>query len=158
MQRTKILIIIAYVFFSPLKCRFDEPFSPEKPKTMGYKTNENEETPRCLECGDTLNYGRSDRKFCGAKCKNAYHNRRTHDIRAVHYKVVGCINRNYEILDKLVKLGISSIDIPDVVQMGFSPDYSTSYHKVRTHDEFRCYEIKYFMTQNRLFNICRTLK
>ena len=121
---------------------------------MEYKIDD--EIPRCLECGDILDYGRQGRKFCDSHCKNAYHNRRGHDRRALRTRVMGMINRNYEVLDNLLKLKINTLDLGDAVMMGFNPEYSTGHRKNRGHEEYRCYEIKYFLSANRRFNITRS--
>ena len=39
---------------------------------MYINDEETEDVPHCLECGDVL-YGRSDKKFCDATCRNAWH-------------------------------------------------------------------------------------
>lgn len=121
---------------------------------MEYKIEEN--VQRCLECGNTLEYGRKGRKFCDDSCKNAYHNKRNHDLRSLHARIMGAINRNYEVLDRLILLKISAMDIGDAVLMGFNPDYSTGHRKSRGHEEYRCYEIKYYLSSSRIFNITRS--
>jgi len=118
---------------------------------------QNEETKaNCLECGTELEYGRTDRKFCCPTCKNRYNNRKYYDIRSLHTRIRGILEKNYTILDKLIKLDISSMDMGDIVQWGFNPEYSTGHRKVRGHNEYRCYEIKYLISSSRIFNIERS--
>ena len=109
--------------------------------------------PTCLECGNVITYGRLDKKFCCDSCKNKYHNREQKDSRDIHRKVLRGLEKNYEILKKLHRTSITSIGIGDLLSMGFRPEYSTSYRKVNSHDEFRCFEFKYYISQTRLFNL-----
>ena len=109
----------------------------------------------CLECGSEIEYGRSDRKFCSDRCKNLYHNREHHYRRSVQLHVLGALEKNYEILNRLLKAGIRSISIGDLSQLGYNKEFMTSYHKVGGHDEYRCYDIKYYCSASRIFNIER---
>ena len=120
---------------------------------MGYELEK--ERTRCLECGDELGYGRPDRKFCSRQCKNRYHNRNTHSRRNFQLRVLNAVNRNYGILERLLKAGVKTIDNGDLSQLGFNPSYVTSYHRVRGHNEFRCFDIKYFASDSRIFGIER---
>ena len=123
-----------------------------KDKRMAYK-KPHLEPLECLECGKEIHYGRTDRKFCSEECKNKYHNDRHRYSRNVHYKVLNGIERNYDILNRLYRSRISSIDIGDLQALGFRLEYSTGYRKSNRHDEFRCFEFKYYITRNRLFGL-----
>ena len=39
--------------------------------------------------------------------------------------------------------------------MGYRFDCVTSYHKVRNHNEYRCYDIKYYLSESRLFGLSK---
>ena len=121
---------------------------------MRYKEDDNE-GKRCLECGDVLPYGRRDMRFCSTSCKNRWHYQKNGNLKGLRMKTIGAIDRNYSILESLLESGISSIDIPDLGQMGYNFDCVTSYHKVRNHDEYRCYDIKYYMSGSRIFKLER---
>ena len=123
---------------------------------MDYKINPHKR-PVCLECGHEINYGRVDKKFCCERCKNLYHNKQQKDSRSVHRKVMRGLEKNYDILNRLHRTNITSIGIGDLLAMGFRPEYSTSYRKVHSHDEFRCFEFKYYMSTTRLFNLKKVL-
>lgn len=122
---------------------------------MSHYTVKERYTVECLECGNEIKYGRSDRKFCCDKCKNLYHNRMTHQRRSVQLRVLGALEKNYEILSRLLSAEITSVSIGDLSQTGFNKEIMTSYHKVGSHDEFRCYDIKYYCSATRIFNIER---
>ncbi len=121
---------------------------------MAYETIDNV-APLCLECGGEIVYGRSDRKFCSPRCKNRYHNRLHHYRRSVKLMVTSTLERNYEILDRLIKADVTSVSLGDLSQMGFNRDFMTSFHKVSGHEEYRCYDIKFYCTSTRIFNIQR---
>lgn len=115
-------------------------------------------TGRCLECGDPITYGRSDRKFCSGRCKNRYNYRKGGRLKGLRRKTIGAINRNYEILESLIARGVTRIDIPDLGQLGYNFNCITSYHKVRNHNEYRCYDIKYCMSGSSVFKLERSLR
>lgn len=113
-----------------------------------------EDAHTCLKCGSEI-YGRSDKKFCSAKCKNDYHNQAGSSSKRLRNRILTDLNSNYEVLEKLMRLGISAISIYDVEALGFKPAIVTGYAKVRSHDEYRCFDIKYCQSPSRIFNIRR---
>ena len=119
------------------------------------KMLEDEQRGRCLECGDVLPYGRSDMKFCCVNCKSRYHYVNKGHLKSLRLKTIGALDRNHEILSSLLEKGVTSMNIPDLAQMGYRFDCVTSYHKVRNHNEFRCFDLKYFMSDNRIFRLSR---
>ena len=116
---------------------------------------EEEKRGRCLECGNTLPYGRSDMKFCSASCRNRWHYLQDGGLQGTRRKIIGALDRNHSILESLIDEGVTRIDIPDLAQMGYNFDCVTSYHKVRNRDEYRCYDIKYCMSASRVFKLER---
>lgn len=126
----------------------------EKPETMEY-VNE-EKRPHCLECGHEL-YGRPDRKFCSSVCKNHWHNRKNHSARAFRVKILNALEKNYSILEKLLRLNMHSMDNSDLVQLGFKPEYFTSFRKVGIHSECRCFDIRYYRSTTKIWRIERTI-
>ena len=111
--------------------------------------------PVCLECGDEIVYGRKGKKFCSEECKNAFHNRRHHYSRTVRLRILGILDRNYSVLEKLLRLDIRSISLGDLAQMGYNKEFVTSYHKVGGHDEYSVFDIKYCCSSSRVFRIER---
>lgn len=116
---------------------------------------EDESRGRCLECGDVLPYGRSDMKFCSTSCKSRWHYVNDGQEKGVRRRIIGTLDRNHAILKSLLEKGVTAIDIPDLGQMGYNFDCITSYHKVRNHNEYRCYDIKYYMSESRVFRLER---
>lgn len=112
---------------------------------------ENDEV-RCLECGTEI-YGRHDKKFCCEKCKNAFHNKRSQDLRNMKLRVRTAIEKNYEILSGLLRHNVDTMGLMDLVLAGFKPEYLTSCRRVGRHLESFCYDISYIRTENRVYGI-----
>lgn len=121
---------------------------------MMYK-NEEEQRGRCLECGDVLPYGRSDMKFCCVSCKSRYHYVNGGHLKGLRLRTIGALDRNHGILESLLARNVTSINISDLAQMGYRFDCITSYRKVRNHAEYRCFDLKYFMTESRIYGLSR---
>lgn len=111
--------------------------------------------PLCLECGNQIRYGRTDKKFCCEDCKTRHHNALARAARTYKNKVISIINRNYEVLDALLREGTESADLVDLVTMGFVPGVVTSYRRSGKHDVFTCYDIKYIMTGTKIYSIMK---
>ena len=122
---------------------------------MEYKVEEIEDLSRCLQCGSVIDYsGRPDRKFCSSGCKNRYHNYRRFRRRdSTQRSVVGKLDKNYEILDKLLRLGLKSMDRITMSYMGFDADYATSVVKVGRKNIYTCFDIRYELTPTRIRSI-----
>ena len=116
---------------------------------MEYKIIERK-IPVCLECGDRIRYGRTDKKFCCEACKTRHHNREARDSRAFRRKILRLLDKNHEILVSLLHSGVTSIDVTDMISLGFSPSIATSYRRLRSHCEYCCFDIKYRLTPSRI--------
>ena len=126
-----------------------------KKREMAYQRKERK-NPVCLECGGGMDsVGRSDRKFCCEQCKNRYNNRKSHEYRGLHMKVLRALDKNHEILDNLLRSKITSIDLGDLALLGYDLDFSTSYRKNGIHSEYRCFDIKFLCTDKRIFKISK---
>ncbi len=111
--------------------------------------------PVCLECGDRIRYGRTDKKFCCNECKTRHYNRQAKESRSFRRKVLRQLDRNYGILESLLLSGVTAADMTDLMSMGFSPALVTSCKRTRTRIEYACYDIKYIMTPSRLSSISK---
>jgi predicted nucleic acid-binding Zn ribbon protein len=120
--------------------------------------NEGKEIKSCLECGNPIPYGsRKDRIFCSEHCKNKYH---YHSISKMRFrnkrlKILNALSRNYEILDSLINAKVKSISLNELILRGFNPNYMTSSCSSKPHTEYWCFEIRYYMTKRKIFNLCR---
>lgn len=121
---------------------------------MEYKSRD-AEAVKCMECGGDITYGRADKKFCCEECKNRYHNRKTVADKVLKTRINGILMRNYRILDSLVRAGIDSVALMEILNMGFIPGFVTSCTKTRNRIEYGCYDIRYVMSQHKVFSISR---
>lgn len=120
---------------------------------MNYIGKEEEEKHRCLECGDEISYGRSDKKFCSIGCKNHYHNRLNHAADMIRERVVVSLKLNYEILQRILSSGRPYVKLTDLKKAGFSPEFYTSVLKNGKHLEVSCFDITYCMSKMKIFNV-----
>lgn len=130
---------------------------------MEYEKKQSRAVARCLECGDRISYGRKDKKFCSEDCKNRHHNHISQASRHMKRRVMAGLEKNYAILDEMVKSGVDNVRLIEVTAMGFNPNFVTSFRKLRSHTESCCFDICYIMTPSRLIsiskiqNVCVTL-
>lgn len=118
-------------------------------KSMEYK-NIIRKIPVCLECGDKIKYGRTDKKFCCEECRNRHHNREASESRAFKRKILRLLDRNYEILESVLRSGVTSVSVTDLLPRGFSPHIVTSFCRMRKHCECCCFDIKYRLTPGKI--------
>jgi len=124
---------------------------------MGYKIEDMKHPVYCLYCGDEIPSGRPDRKFCCQACKNRWHNRKKYQHRGVvEQRVLRILERNHGILDKLLRVGVNSLDRLTLVGLGYNPEYVTSYRKSGVHHQYACFDIHYEQTPTRIKKIVRT--
>ncbi len=122
---------------------------------MNYGKNIERHMPKCLQCGDKIRYGRTDKKFCCDECKNRHYNNLAKGSRTFRRKVLAMLSGNYDVLNEVLRSGASSIDLMDAVAMGFAPGVMTSCRKSGKHDEFGCFDIRYIMTRTRIYSISK---
>lgn len=122
---------------------------------MSYLSDTDNASLQCLECGSPLGYGRLDRKFCCPSCKNRWHNERRHPGRdRVVARVMRILETNRDILARLVRMGIRELDRRTLLQLGFNPDYFTSFQWVgRRRQLYSCYDYTYELTPSRIKRI-----
>lgn len=122
---------------------------------MDYGNKRMKHMPRCLACGEQIRYGRTDKKFCCEDCRNRHHNSMMKESRAFRRRTLSILSKNYGILEDLLRAGVKSVDLPDLLQRGFVPVIVTSYRKIRKHDEYCCFDIKYIMTETRIYGMSK---
>jgi len=110
---------------------------------------------KCLECGDRIRYGREDKKFCSDECRNRFHYKRNKEAILARRRAERSIEKNYGILDGILKEGVSEIDVSEIVALGFRPEYVTYFKKNRRFIELACFDIRYRMSELRIFGIER---
>lgn len=110
---------------------------------------------KCLECGETISYGRPDKKFCSEECKNKHHNLQSRISKTLKKKVLSVLEKNYEVLEHLIHSGVDAVWLSEVLAMGFQPEYFTSYKKIGKRGHYKCFDIGYVMTANRISSISK---
>lgn len=123
-------------------------------RAMEYKIS-TRKTSVCLECGDKIRYGRTDKKFCCEDCRVRYNNHQARGSKIYRRRIQSTLSSNYAILDALLREGVTSVDIVELVSKGFVIGIMTSYNKVCRHDEYACFDIKYKMTASRVYGITK---
>ena len=118
---------------------------------MIYKMKK-ESATHCLECG-TVTYGRNDQKFCSAKCKNKWWNRRTNARTGYQLKVLNMLDRNYRILTRLLSIGVLSVRSEDLQLLGFRPDVMTGHRRMMKREWNECFDIGYLQMPSRISNL-----
>ena len=126
---------------------------------MEYKPDHLSDLPsRCLCCGKPLlSYGRADRKYCGSACKNRYNNQHRPSPGQERLRIIRILDTNRDILHKLLKLGITSIDRVSMSHLGFNPEYATTCHRTGTRLIYSCFDITYEQTPTRIWRIRQTV-
>lgn len=117
----------------------------------------NNDPARCLSCGDPIGYGRRDRKFCNDSCRMRYHNQKTHRVRASHGRILTALNRNYEILDAMLRKGTDHIDLGELLLCGFNENCFTGMRPGKYYREYDCFEITYRIHGRKLSGLRRLL-
>ena len=86
------------------------------------------ETRHCPVCGEIIK-GRSDKKFCGAKCKSSsqYEKRQTQEV--YFFKVDKQLKVNRKILKRFNRSGYTTIRQAELKREGFNPRFHTHYWK-----------------------------
>lgn len=108
---------------------------------------------QCLQCGKELPLsGRTDRKFCCADCKNQYHNRqRRYPLKdEMEWAVFQALKTNYTILNHLRKMGVRTIELATLSQLGYDTRYVTSFIRMGRRQIFTLFDLKFEMTPTKL--------
>ena len=109
---------------------------------------------RCPQCGRVINYGRVDRRFCSVECKNLYHNRQRYPRRDKEARrVLRILLSNHDILDRMLKMGLTGMDRLSLMHLGYRIDYFTSLERQRHRWVYTCLDIRYELTPTRVKNL-----
>lgn len=103
----------------------------------------------CANCGKELVINKKPKKFCGIKCKNAYHNRTSARIvvsgnKLVVEEHVSSILENRSVLKELLEKGITNTTFPDLVMSGLHPFFFSKKSTVEGITTYYCFEYYFF--------------
>lgn len=131
------------------------PFLRENNSAVMLLLEENKEKEiRCPQCGKVVTYGRVDRRFCSVSCKNLWHNRQRYPNKDKEVKrVLRILDNNREVLDKLIKMDMRSVDRTTLLHLGYNTNYFTSLQKLRHRWVYTCLDIRYELTPTRIKHI-----
>lgn len=111
----------------------------------------------CLQCGKKIN-GRTDKVFCSDRCRSIYNYYKTRSRSIVRGRVLGTLDKNYELLDSLISRGINAVEMRSLEMAGFKPGCATSFSERGKLREYWCFDIRYNISGGRLFNLRRPLE
>ena len=107
----------------------------------------------CLECGCKI-YGREDKKFCSATCKNMHNNRLRSAMREQRNAAQMALQRNHDILSALANSGQNGGKLDTLCSLGFDPDVVSGIRHAGVRVwEYSCYNITYRLNGRRLYKI-----
>ncbi len=104
---------------------------------------------KCKECGEPF-LGRTDKKFCGDLCRNAYHNKsngyRNALIRHVNHK----LRRNRSILAELFSRDELQVSLEELSFLGFDLRFYTQENRFSNVNYRFCYDFGYHLDEENL--------
>ncbi len=117
-------------------------------------------TAICLNCGEPITKGRSDKKFCNPGCKDAYYNAIKSEQQQEIGRIDTILKKNRRILKKLFDPDKEETIVhkDTLVRAGFDFKYHTHhYQSKRQSNEFLfCYDYGYRPVGNDLYKIIKS--
>ena len=97
----------------------------------------------CPECGEEYS-GRSDKKYCSAPCRSAYHNRANAEDNTFQRSINNILRNNRNILTALNPDGKAQVRRDRLIDRGFKFRYFTNEYETRNGTVYRfCYDYGY---------------
>ncbi|TDS16532.1 hypothetical protein DFQ03_1013 [Maribacter caenipelagi] len=98
---------------------------------------------RCPECNIEV-VGRSDKKFCSAKCKSIHQYENVQKQDFFYLMVDKQLKKNRRLLKKYNKSGYTTVRSNELLNDGFNPKYFTHYWKTKKGELYLfCYDFGY---------------
>ena len=102
-----------------------------------------EEKRYCLECNDQLK-GRTDQKFCGDYCRNAYNNRKRTGHKQLVRRIDKILHNNRNVLTKLCPQRKKTLQKFNLATAGFDFNYFTNIYRTQKDIVYYfCYDYGY---------------
>lgn len=97
----------------------------------------------CPECGEAYT-GRSDKKYCSAACRAAYHNRQTADDRSFQRSINNILRHNRNVMAELNPDGKANVRRDRIIDRGFKFRYFTNEYRTTKGTLYHfCYDYGY---------------
>ena len=107
----------------------------------------------CLKCGNRL-VGRSDKKYCSAKCRNSFHNDQKDENKRLVRRVNYILNKNRQILRELNPEYVKPVKRDELVEKGFDFSFHTQVYELPEGNKYYyCYEYGYYSKGNGYLNL-----
>lgn len=110
------------------------------------------EAHRCLECGEKIIYGRSDKVYCSDDCRHRHNNRRASSKASVE-RVNRYLMKNYQILRSFIDSGRTSVSLRELELSGYKCGFVTGYARVNKHTELTCFDLRFFLTDTKIYSL-----
>lgn len=102
-----------------------------------------DKTGTCLFCGERI-FGRSDKKFCDAQCRNSYNNQVKSEAEKFIISTNRILRKNRAILKQLNPIGLSTIRREYLELAGFDFHHFTRIYRTNGGNTYyMCYEFGY---------------
>jgi len=102
----------------------------------------------CLHCGEKI-FGRTDKKFCDADCRNAYNNRIKNESEKFIIETNRILRKNRSILKQLNPTGKSTVRREYLELSGFDFDHFTRIYRTQGGNTYyMCYEFGYMHVED----------
>ena len=111
----------------------------------------------CLQCGRKI-AGRTDKVFCCDRCRSLYNYHKSRSRALVRVRILSTLEKNYNLLDGLIRLGVREAEVAELEVMGFKSGCATNFTERGKLREYWCFDIRYYISGGRLFNLRRPLE
>jgi len=89
----------------------------------------------CAQCGEEM-FGRIDKMFCSAKCRNTYNNRQNKDATNLVRNINNRLRKNYRILQELNPDKENRVERKLLKKKGFDFEFFTSVFQAKTGNDY----------------------
>ena len=99
---------------------------------------------KCLNCGEDLKTGRSDRKYCDAQCRSNSNNQNLRETEKELLRINAILRKNRTLLKQLNPIGKTTIRKEVLTVQGFNFQYFTNIYTPKNGNTYYfCYEYGY---------------
>lgn len=111
----------------------------------------------CLECGEQILDGRTDKLYCSSVCRHRHYYKMEQKDIETRFSTIDVLDRNHKILSELIRKKVESIELSALMFRGFSPEFMTCCRRKARYSECGCYDIVYNQNASRIFSITKII-